>query len=226
MSSKTSQFIPILLVLPIEADHPRALTEWLAEQAISSSNNPAVSSLNLEDKAPTIEQVRNLITDLSYTSYTEQSRWFLLTHIDDASTAAQNALLKTLEEPPANTHLLLTVTQANKVLPTITSRCQVLQWQPPENSLNQVVLPSVMELWQRSFGELIELLAEYTDRQTAKQLLAQWLGEIRQLSEYPSSQLLTAAQVLAHASQDLDTAVNVRLCLERYAFEVKQVLSS
>lgn len=43
---------------------------------------------------------------------------------------AQNALLKTLEEPPANTHLILVTTQEDRLLPTIRSRCQRVPFYP------------------------------------------------------------------------------------------------
>ena len=53
--------------------------------------------------------------------------------IEDAERAripAQNALLKTLEEPPPNTHLLLTSSRPEALLPTILSRCQRLRFGP------------------------------------------------------------------------------------------------
>lgn len=43
---------------------------------------------------------------------------------------AQNALLKTLEEPPANTHIILVTTQEDRLLPTIRSRCQRVGFLP------------------------------------------------------------------------------------------------
>ncbi len=47
--------------------------------------------------------------------------------IDDLNTNAANALLKTLEEPPANTLFLLTCNQLGRTLPTIRSRCRLLR---------------------------------------------------------------------------------------------------
>ncbi|HLF19367.1 MAG TPA: hypothetical protein VI704_01125, partial [Bacteroidota bacterium] len=47
---------------------------------------------------------------------------------------ASNSLLKTLEEPPENTILILTTSQKNKLLPTIISRCQLVQFDLLEES--------------------------------------------------------------------------------------------
>lgn len=52
---------------------------------------------------------------------------------------AQNALLKTLEEPPANTHVILVTTQEDRLLPTIRSRCQRVPFYPLDES--------AMEAW-------------------------------------------------------------------------------
>lgn len=67
------------------------------------------------------------------------------------STEAQNAFLKLLEEPPADSLIIITATGVDQVLPTIRSRSQILQILPP--SLNQV---------QEYFG------SQYPDASVAK----------------------------------------------------------
>ena len=81
-----------------------------------------------------IDQVRNLAYDLALSP--SQGRWRIcvLTDIDRATPEAANALLKTLEEPPSHAVLILTVSDASLLLPTIVSRCQVITLRavPPE----------------------------------------------------------------------------------------------
>jgi len=60
----------------------------------------------------------------------EAPRFILINPADGMNTQTQNALLKLLEEPPANTHFLLLVTQLGSVLPTIRSRCMALTLEP------------------------------------------------------------------------------------------------
>ncbi len=55
---------------------------------------------------------------------------FIVREADRITTAAQNALLKTLEEPPATTFLILLVSSLERLLPTTFSRCQLVSFSP------------------------------------------------------------------------------------------------
>ncbi len=71
-----------------------------------------------------IEQIRLLEHAAGLRPYEAQHKVFIITGMDRIVDAAANALLKTLEEPPDDTILLLTAADASQVLPTIASRCQ------------------------------------------------------------------------------------------------------
>ncbi|HNS50715.1 MAG TPA: DNA polymerase III subunit delta' [Anaerolineae bacterium] len=81
-----------------------------------------------------IDQVRALQHDASLAPYEGRRRVFVLRQIDLALDEPSNALLKTLEEPPARVVLILTAGRRATLLPTIVSRCQVLELRavPPE----------------------------------------------------------------------------------------------
>ncbi len=74
-----------------------------------------------------IDAVRELQQTLSLAPY--ESRWkiALLLRFDEANASAQNALLKTLEEPAENVKLFLTASSESAVLPTIASRCEIIR---------------------------------------------------------------------------------------------------
>ena len=74
----------------------------------------------------TVEQIREAAQALSLTSLTGQGRVLVLEPADAMTTAAANALLKTLEEPGADTYLLLISHQPGRLPATIRSRCQSL----------------------------------------------------------------------------------------------------
>lgn len=59
-----------------------------------------------------------------------RAKVFIIREADRITTAAQNALLKTLEEPPATTFLILLVSSLERLLPTTFSRCQLLSFSP------------------------------------------------------------------------------------------------
>lgn len=73
-----------------------------------------------------IDQVRELQQELSLTAAETQYKVAILTNFDAANANAANAFLKTLEEPPRNVILILTASNSESLLPTITSRCRLL----------------------------------------------------------------------------------------------------
>lgn len=77
-----------------------------------------------------VEQVRSLERSLSLSPYEAKFRVALLLDFQQANANAQNALLKTLEEAPQKVILLLTADSAENLLPTISSRCEIMRLRP------------------------------------------------------------------------------------------------
>lgn len=77
-----------------------------------------------------VEQVRGLRQSLSLKPYQGRFRVALFLRFQEANPNAANALLKTLEEAPAHVVLLLTADNAEQLLPTIVSRCELLRLRP------------------------------------------------------------------------------------------------
>lgn len=77
-----------------------------------------------------IDQVRRMQTRLVTRPTLGSRRVVIIDPIDDLEKGAVNALLKSLEEPPAGTHFLLVTHRLGRLLPTIRSRCRVLRFAP------------------------------------------------------------------------------------------------
>src|ERR1035437_9404465 len=71
-----------------------------------------------------VEQVRELRETCKYSPANSTFKIYIIDEVHMLSTAAFNALLKTLEEPPAHVKFMFATTDPEKVLPTILSRCQ------------------------------------------------------------------------------------------------------
>jgi DNA polymerase-3 subunit gamma/tau len=71
-----------------------------------------------------VEQVRELRETCKYAPANSQFKIYIIDEVHMLSTAAFNALLKTLEEPPTHVKFMFATTDPEKVLPTILSRCQ------------------------------------------------------------------------------------------------------
>jgi DNA polymerase III subunit delta' len=94
----------------------------------------------VDDSAPerkksewiSVEQVRQAIAFLQLSSHRNGLRVVLLNPAEAMNAAAANALLKTLEEPPENSLLILVSHQPSRLLPTILSRCHQLRVNLPD----------------------------------------------------------------------------------------------
>lgn len=71
-----------------------------------------------------VDEVRSLIDKVKYAPITGKYKVYIIDEVHMMSQGAFNALLKTLEEPPAHVIFILATTEPHKVLPTILSRCQ------------------------------------------------------------------------------------------------------
>ena len=106
-----------------------------------------------------IEEIRILQHDLSLTAYEARYKVAILPDFDAATIGASNAFLKTLEEPPSNVILLLTASDADTLLTTITSRCRVVNLRPVPTDL---IEESLITRW-RVPAEKAHLLAYVAD---------------------------------------------------------------
>ncbi len=77
-----------------------------------------------------IDQVRDLIRNLSLSPYEASRRFGLLIDFELANRHTQNSLLKTLEEPPGSAILILTAESASSLFETVSSRCEEIKLNP------------------------------------------------------------------------------------------------
>ena len=71
-----------------------------------------------------VEQVRDLIDKVNYLPIEGKYKVYIIDEVHMMTTCAFNALLKTIEEPPAHVIFILATTEPHNILPTILSRCQ------------------------------------------------------------------------------------------------------
>lgn len=89
---------------------------------------PSKSSASRGEPAIRIEEIRELQRKLQFLPYEGKKKVVIVDSADLMNPQAANSFLKTLEEPPSATVLILIVANEYKVLPTILSRCQGIQF--------------------------------------------------------------------------------------------------
>jgi DNA polymerase-3 subunit delta' len=112
------------------------LALWLVQQLLHAApeGHPDFTHLTLieESKQIRVEQARDLSAHLALASHQGGYKVALIDPADCLNWNAANALLKTLEEPPARTVLILVAQQPSRLPATILSRCQRIRIRPPE----------------------------------------------------------------------------------------------
>lgn len=77
-----------------------------------------------------VAQMRELEREANFRPYEGRARVFLIEDAERLNESSSNALLKTLEEPPATSHLILITSRPAQLLLTIRSRCQMIRFAP------------------------------------------------------------------------------------------------
>lgn len=157
-----------------------------------------------------VRPMRELEREANFRPFEGAARVFIVEDADYMNDQAANALLKTLEEPPATTHLILTTTNPTALLATIRSRCQVIRFAPIPAAAIETFLtetkgmpaPDAHLLAQTSCGSLGRAMAgdveTYRERRDSMMTVLTALTLTRD-----RVQLLRSAEVLA-AAKDRD----------------------
>lgn len=96
---------------------------------VAGGNYPDIKIIE-EDGIIGIDEIRALIKEMQLKPYEGKRKVYIICDADKMNIQAQNALLKTLEEPPLYAVLILLTAKGESLLPTIISRCQVIKLYP------------------------------------------------------------------------------------------------
>jgi DNA polymerase-3 subunit delta' len=77
-----------------------------------------------------IKRIKKLIQDIYLKSFSARKKVFIIKNAERMNTEASNALLKTLEEAPLDSIIILVTSNITGLLPTITSRCLIIRFSP------------------------------------------------------------------------------------------------
>ena len=92
--------------------------------------HPDLHVLEREGDVIRIDQIAPIVADLSLKPFAASRRVWIIPEVEYLHPAAANKLLKSIEEPPSYVFFLLVSDRPERVLPTIVSRCQVIEFHP------------------------------------------------------------------------------------------------
>ncbi|MDT5121590.1 MAG: polymerase subunit delta [Acidobacteriota bacterium] len=94
------------------------------------SDHPDVALARPFNRLLRIGPMRELEREANFRPFEGKARMFIVEEADKLNPQSSNALLKTLEEPPPTSHLILITSRPASLLPTIRSRCQMIRFSP------------------------------------------------------------------------------------------------
>jgi DNA polymerase-3 subunit delta' len=173
--------------------------------------HPDLSIVQAETEGGTlkVDQIREVRRTLTLKPYQGKYRVALFLRFQEASEGAANALLKTLEEAPEYAILVLTADNSEQLLPTITSRCEVLRLRPlPAEGIESHLLKHGAEAEQAHLiahvssgrpGYALQLLND----ESTLEFRAERLSDLRQLLSSTRVQKFNYAEKMAKDKESM-----------------------
>ncbi len=125
-------------------DEEKPCGQCLACSKIAHGSHPDVQVIEGAGGTLKIDQMRTLRREAALSPLEGRWKVYIIRQMEQATAEAANCLLKTLEEPPPHVILMLTASEAEALLPTIVSRCQVLNLRP---LTSETVQRALQERW-------------------------------------------------------------------------------
>ena len=177
-----------------------------------AGNHPDLHAVSPDKAAISIESIRELQQGLSRTSFAGRYKVCIVDDADTMTDAAQNAFLKTLEEPTPDTILFLITGKQYSLLPTIRSRCQQLAFQPLATEIAAALIIDKTGIDEQS----AHLLASITAGSPGKALQVD-IAEIEEMrerlvqgmSENYGKDLFSFAEAFSNDKELLDFRLNL-----------------
>lgn len=117
------------------------------KQALSDNQPDIIRVTHEKPNTISVDDIRVQINnDVAIKPYSSPYKVYIMNEAEKMTSQAQNAILKTLEEPPEYVVILLLTTNVNSLLPTILSRCVVLNMKPVSDKLVRKYLMEEMQV--------------------------------------------------------------------------------
>ncbi|MBC5638385.1 DNA polymerase III subunit delta' [Ornithinibacillus sp. BX22] len=129
---------------------------------IDSRNHPDVHWIEPDGQSIKIEQIKNLQKEFTYSGLESDQKVYMIKGADTLTANAANRILKFLEEPSKKTTAIMMTENSQAILPTIRSRCQIIDLQPlnPEHFQQRLVDSGLNETTARLMSALTNNLDE------------------------------------------------------------------
>lgn len=205
------------MTLLCEEDGKEPCMQCHACKQVLSGNHPDLIYVTHEKPASMgVDDIREQINDtIMVRPYSSQYKIYIVDEAEKMTVQAQNALLKTIEEPPAYAVIMLLTTNPDAFLPTILSRCVQLKLKPLKDSVVKEYLEEKLhvkdiqaEIYSAfargNLGKAIHL----AQSEDFKMMYEEILTLLKEIKEMDISQLLDVIRKLKDNNTDIKECLN------------------
>ena len=181
------------------------------KQAVNMSHPDIIKVMHEKPNSIGVDDIRiQVANDVMIKPYSGPKKIYIINEGEKMTAAAQNALLKTLEEPPSYTVIFILTTNLEALLPTILSRCVVLSMKPVEDEkikeylMDSVKLPDykaeVCAAFSRGNVGKARMLAMSEDFDNIK---AEAISLMKNIKDMEINEIVTAIKKIGEYSMDI-----------------------
>ena len=227
LDSLKKNFSPILIVGGEVGKRENKASQLAGFDFSQATNSPDFFYLNSTGSIG-IEEVRKLQSSISRKPHSEPNITVFIKEAQNLTPEAQNALLKTLEEPPGNCLILLTAPDPSWLLPTFVSRCQItslpVKVEKFEKEEAEKLKNFIEKIFSSSIPQRLALLEKEgiaKDRETAVLTTGKLILVARELMIFTQNpKYFFLIKLLERTKNQLVLNCNVRLALEVFLLDL------
>jgi len=197
------------------------------EQLLSKSGVSDIDTTIISPESSIgIEEVREIIHHINIPPYNGDTKAVIVNSAEKMTVPAQNAFLKTLEEPPGYSLIIISVINHDLLLPTILSRCEIIKLKE-EMEKEEVTLQILNDIMGIGPGKVILTAGEIAkSREETRNFLGNLVRDLRKcylseikskyenLTEFGTKDFGVMVRRTNEALKAVDSNVNFRLVLE------------
>ena len=176
-----------------------------------TNNNPDFLLISPDGNSIKIEQIRDIQKNIQEKPIISNKKVYIIDDADLMTQEAQNCLLKTLEEPPEFATIILIGSNSNAFLPTIKSRCTIMNFDKITNDEMKQYLKkqynidnideNMIQMYQGSIGKAIELKEKQEEYKNIEKI-------INNIDQYDLVDFINNAEFLYKCKEEINNVLD------------------
>ena len=211
-----------------EDSNERPCNKCKACHMINSKTHPDVIHIEKDTKVTKVENIReNIVREMEIKPYQSDYKIVIVKAADSINIQGQNALLKTIEEPPSYGIIILVCENIASLLPTIKSRCIVVRFNPIDKLQMKAYLneKGIVGVQQDIYGKLsdgsIGVVEDILNDETYMEIRKQSITYLERLDKAQVMEVYDIVKEITDQKEDIEKILQFWLCWYRDIAVVK-----